>query len=252
MNEIDLKNRVAVITGAASGIGYATAERMLKSGAHVDIWDLHQDRVEAAVSQLSTAGSCTGRSVDVSKNADVQVAAKAAIEALGRVDILVNNAGVADIAPLSETTEEVWRRNISVNLDSVFYCTRAFVSGMVERGWGRVVNVTSVAGKEGNVFQCAYSAAKGGVIAFTKTIGKELATTGVTVNAVAPTVFDTPFARAIIQANPETLQPIVAKIPMQRMGHVDEAAAMIAWIASEDCSFTTAFTFDLSGGRSTY
>ena len=254
MNAYDLGGRTAVITGGASGIGYATAERFLQSGARVQIWDLDEERLTIACDTLSAGGTVvTQQCVDVSDHRAVGDAAARSQEALGPVDILFNCAGVTlEVCPMIEMSLDAWHRNISVNLNSLFYCSRVFAPSMIQRRWGRIVNVASMAGKEGNAFFAAYSAAKGGAIAFTKSLGKELATSGVTVNAIAPALFDTPLARSATAGNPAALEAMRDKIPMRRLGRVEEAAAMVSWLVSDECSFTTGFTFDLSGGRATY
>lgn len=253
MNSIDLAGRTSVITGGGSGIGLASARRFLESGARVELWGRDGDKLREAATSLADRGTVTWRAVDVADHAAVQRAADEAQRELGQVDILFNNAGVAlEVCPMIEMSLDAWHQNIAINLNGVFYACRAFVPAMVRRGWGRVINVSSMAGKDGNAFQSAYSAAKGGVIAFTKSLGKELATSGVTVNAIAPTLFETPLAMATMAKAPAAMQAVIEKIPMRRMGRAEEAAAMAAWIASDDCSFTTGFTFDLSGGRATY
>jgi NAD(P)-dependent dehydrogenase (short-subunit alcohol dehydrogenase family) len=253
MNSIDLAGRAAVVTGGGSGIGLASAKRFLESGARVDLWGRDPAKLEKAAAALGGLGPVTWRAVDVSDHVAVQQAALEAQAALGQVDILFNNAGVAlEVCPMVEMSLDDWHQNIAINLHSVFYCCRAFVPEMIRRGWGRIINVSSMAGKDGNAFQSAYSAAKGGVIAFTKSLGKELATSGVTVNAIAPTLFETPLAMATMAQAPDAMKAVIEKIPMRRIGRADEAAAMVAWLASDECSFTTGFTFDLSGGRATY
>lgn len=253
MNTIDLTGRTAVITGGGSGIGLATAAQMLRSGARVELWGRDLDRLNSAASELNAPGRVSVASVDVGNAVAVQQAAEDAMHRLGAVDILVNNAGITPgICPMAEVSLEAWRENMAVNLDAVFFTCRAFVPAMVSRRWGRVINVSSMAAKEGNPFQTAYSAAKAGVIAFTKSLAKEIGTTDVTVNAVAPTLFQTPLLDWARRENPRAMQVALEKIPMQRIGRPEEAAALITWVASDQCSFTTGFTFDLSGGRATY
>jgi len=253
MNAIDLAGHIAVVTGGGSGIGLAAARRFLGSGARVELWGRDAAKLASAAASLASPDRVTWRAVDVSDHGAVAEAAIASKAALGHVDILLNNAGVAlEVCPMVDMSLEAWHQNIAINLHGVFYCCRAFAPAMIERGWGRIINVSSMAGKDGNPLQSAYSAAKGGVIAFTKSLGKELATSGVTVDAIAPTLFETPLAMATMAEAPAAMQAVIEKIPMRRMGRADEAAAMAAGLASDDCSFTTGFTFDLSGGRATY
>lgn len=253
MNTYDLHGRTAVITGGGSGIGLATAELFLKSGARVEIWGRDTAKLEEACRTLAPWGEVSWSSVDVSSWDAVREAGEATLRRLERVDILFNNAGHAlRVGPMLEQEPEEWRASIGVNLDSAFYCCKVFAPQMIRNGYGRIINTSSVAGKEGNPMQAAYSAAKAGLIGMTKAFAKELAQTGVLVNAITPTVFDTPLVQATIAAAPGPMEASLAKIPMKRMGLPAEAAAMVAWLASEDCSFCTGVAFDLSGGRLTY
>lgn len=252
MNQIDLNGRVAVVTGGGSGIGYACAERFLRSGATVELWGRNPAKLVDASAALLTLGTVTTQVVDVSQWEAVDAAAQRTLARHGKVDILFNCAGTTETGPALKMPIEAWRESIAVNLDGTFYCCRAFGPSMVDRGYGRIINTSSMAGKEGNASQAAYSSAKAGVIAFTKALAKELVANGVIVNAIAPTLFDTPLAQATLKGAPEAMKIAFDKIPMRRMGRPEEAAAMVAWLASEECSFTTGFTFDLSGGRATY
>jgi 3-oxoacyl-[acyl-carrier protein] reductase len=250
MNRIDLKGRVAVITGGAQGIGYAAAERMLQSGASVVLWDIDAARLASAADALAKFGTVSTSIVELSLEADVAAAAEDAVEAHGRIDILVNNAGITGgNAPTWELSPEVWRRVIDVNLVGPFLTCRAVVPQMIQQGYGRIVNIASVAGKEGNPNASHYSASKAGLIALTKSLAKELATKGVLVNAVSPAAAKTAIFDSM---TPQHIEFMLSKIPMARFLEVREAAAMIAWLASEECSFSTGAVFDLSGGRATY
>jgi 2-dehydro-3-deoxy-L-rhamnonate dehydrogenase (NAD+) len=248
MNSIDLKNRVAVITGGAQGIGYAVAERFIASGAKVVLWDIDAALLAEAQSALGTAASTT--SVELTDANAVGAATAAAIATHGRIDILVNNAGITGgNAPTWELTPEMWRRTIDVNLVAPYLTCHAIVPAMMKQGYGRIVNVASVAGKEGNPNASHYSASKAGLIALTKSLAKELAMKGIIVNAVSPAAAKT----AIFdQMKPEFIDYMLSKIPMGRFVEPHEIAAAIAWLASEDCSFTTGSVLDLSGGRATY
>ncbi len=250
MNTIDLTGRTAVVTGAARGIGYAIAERLLASGARLSLWDVDAAATTEAAGALSRQGEVQAEVVDVTDDASVQSAARSALGYYGAIDILVNNAGIAGGSkPSWEFTPEEWRRVVDVDLTGVFLCCRAVVPPMRQRGYGRIVNIASIAGKEGNPNAAHYSAAKAGVIAFTKSLGKELATSGVLVNCVTPAVIETDILQ---QLTPQHVEYMLSKIPMGRFGKKEEAAALVAWLCSEDCSFTTAGVFDLSGGRATY
>ena len=253
MNQIDLQGRVAVITGGAQGIGYAAAERMLQSGASVVLWDIDAARLAAAedvLAKLGAAGKVTASIVELSLDADVAAATVEAVKAHGRIDILVNNAGITGgNGPTWELSPDVWRRVIDVNLVGPFLTCRAVVPQMIKQGYGRIVNIASVAGKEGNPNASHYSASKAGLIALTKSLAKELATKGVLVNAVAPAAAKTAIFDSM---TPQHIEFMLSKNPMARFLEVGEAAAMIAWLASEECSFSTGAVFDLSGGRATY
>lgn len=250
MNTIDLKGRKAVVTGGARGIGYAIAERLLVSGAAVSLWDVDAEALEVASRALAHLGEVHHAVVDVTKASSVQAQTEVTLSRFGTIDILVNNAGIA--GPNKKTWEyapEEWQTVLGVDLTGVFLCCRALVPGMIATGYGRIVNIASIAGKEGNPNASAYSAAKAGVIALTKSLGKELAQTGIVVNCVTPAAVATDIFK---QMSDEHIQYMLAKIPMGRFGHTTEVAAMVAWLCSEECSFTTGGVFDLSGGRATY
>jgi 2-dehydro-3-deoxy-L-rhamnonate dehydrogenase (NAD+) len=247
---IDISGHTAVVTGGARGIGYACAERLLQSGAVVVLWDLDQTALGAATNRLSAAGSVRAQPVDVSNAASVEAASRETIRATGKVDILVNNAGIT--GPNNTTWEyppQDWRKVIDVDLVGPFLCSRALVPGMIGRGYGRIVNIASIAGKEGNPNASAYSAAKAGLIGLTKSMGKELATSGVLVNCVTPAAAQTELFQQMTQ---EHVQYMLSKIPINRFIKVEEIAALVAWLASPECSFSTGAVFDLSGGRATY
>jgi 2-dehydro-3-deoxy-L-rhamnonate dehydrogenase (NAD+) len=250
MNQLDLKNRLAIITGGARGIGYAIARRALVSGAAVALWDVDGDRLESARRELSTHGRVSGERVDITDERSVAAAAAATMATHGRIDILVNNAGITGGNGLTwELDPDVWRRVIDVNLIGCFLVCRAVIPNLIRNGYGRIVNVASIAGKEGNPTASHYSASKAGVIGLTKSLGKELATTNILVNCVTPAAANT---EIFAQMKPEHIEYMRSKIPMGRFVEVDEVAALICWLASEDCSFSTGGVFDISGGRATY
>ena len=246
MNSYDFDDQVAVITGGAQGIGYAVAKRMIENGAKVAIWDFDTDLAQASASELgATALHC-----DVSDWDSVQAAAEQTERQLGRIDVLVNSAGVAGAnAVVEEYPIEEWNKIMSVNLNGTFHTNRAVIAGMKHRGYGRIVNIASIAGKEGNPNASAYSASKAGVIALTKSLGKEAADFNIGVNCVTPAA-----ARTAIfdQMSEEHINYMLSKIPRNRFVDVAEVANMICWIASAENAFTTGAVFDLSGGRATY
>jgi NAD(P)-dependent dehydrogenase (short-subunit alcohol dehydrogenase family) len=250
MNQIDLQNRAAIVTGGARGIGRAITERLLASGARVSIWDVDAASLEQASVELSSAGTVHTATVNLTDFDSVCAAAQDTASALGKLDILVNNAGITGgNAKTWEINPADWRRVMDVNLNGVFYACHAVVPHLLKNGYGRIVNIASIAGKEGNPNAAHYSASKAAVIALTKSLGKELATSGITVNAVAPAVIATDILAQMTQSH---IDYMLSKIPMGRFGKKEEAAALVAWLCSEDCSFTTGAVFDLSGGRATY
>jgi 3-oxoacyl-[acyl-carrier protein] reductase len=246
MNRIDLENRVAVVTGGAQGIGYAVAERLAASGARIQLWDRDAALVEEAAAALGASFAV----VDQTDLAGVERATAALEAEAGRIDILIANAGIAGpTMPVVDFDPAVWRQVIDVNLTGVFHLARSILPGMLARDYGRIVAVASIAGKEGNPNAAAYSASKAGVIALTKSLGKETAGRNVAVNCVTPAAART---RIFEQITQEHIDYILARIPRGRFLEVNEAAAMIAWLVSEENSFTTGAVFDLSGGRATY
>lgn len=241
------QGRNAIITGAASGSGKAVAHRIVQEGGAVALWDL--DPAALATAKVETGAKLTV-AVDVSNHAEVTRAAATSHEALGHLDLLVCSAGITGATvPVKDFPVESWQRVIDINLNGVFYCCRAVVPYLLQNGYGRIVNVSSVAGKEGNPNASAYSAAKAGVLGFTKSLGKELATSGILVNAVTPATFKSPLLAQMPQSQIDYMK---SKIPMGRLGEVEEVTALICWLLSEECSFSTAAAFDISGGRTTY
>jgi 3-oxoacyl-[acyl-carrier protein] reductase len=249
-NKISLDGRVAVVTGGAQGIGRAVVERFLDSGATVAIWDHDKALADKTAGELKGRGSVQAFAVDLTKLAEVERAYAETVKALKRVDILVNNAGIA--GPNVKTWEydpKAWAQVMSVNLDTQFFCCRTVVPGMIAQNYGRIVNVASIAGKEGNPNAPAYSASKAAVIALTKSLGKELATYDIAVNCVTPAAAKTAIFDQMTQSH---IDFMLSKIPRGRFVTVQEVAALIAFCASQDCSFTTGAVFDISGGRATY
>ena len=250
MNSIDLKGRTAVITGGAQGIGLAIAERFLTSGAAVMLWDIDAARLAEAATALAGKGSVATGLVELTDDDSVAQATRAAKAWNGRVDVLVNNAGITGgNAKTWELDPAVWRRVIEVNLIGPYLTSRHVAPLMAEQGYGRIVNIASVAGKEGNPNASHYSASKAGLIALTKSLAKEVATKGILVNAITPAVAKTAMFEQMTQAH---IDYMLGKITMGRFLEVEEIAAMVAWLASEDCSFSTGAVFDITGGRATY
>jgi NAD(P)-dependent dehydrogenase (short-subunit alcohol dehydrogenase family) len=250
MNRIDLQNRHAIVTGGAQGIGLAVAERLLSSGASVTLWDRDADLLTSAVRELAGGGTVDAVTADVTDARSVDTAAAATAEKFGKIDILIANAGIS--GPNLKTWEypvDVWKAIIEVDLIGVFLSCRAVIPFMLRQRYGRIVNVASVAGKEGNPNASGYSAAKAGVIAFTKSLGKEVADQNIAVNCITPAAART---RIFDQISQEHIDYMLSKIPRGRFLEVAEIAAMVAWMVSEENSFTTGAVFDLSGGRATY
>lgn len=246
-NAIDLKDKTAVVTGGAQGIGYAVAKRFTESGARVALWD--RDEALANEAAKTLPGSIVVK-VEQADFASVSAAAKATLDQFGRIDILVNNAGIAgSTMPVTEYPVDHWKEIIDIDLNGVFYCCKAVVPSMIAHKYGRIVNIASIAGKEGNPNASAYSAAKAGVIALTKSLGKELAVHDIAVNAVTPAAAKT---KIFDQMSQQHIDYMLSRIPRGRFLKVEEAANMIVWLVSAENSFTTGAVFDLSGGRATY
>ena len=239
-NDHRFSGRVAFVTGAASGIGASATRRLLLEGAKVATFDLNDSEVEGAL-------ALTG---DVSASADVNTAVATATAELGPIDVLVCSAGISgNSLRTHDVSDGEWKKVMAINADGVFWCNRAVAPGMAQRGYGRIVNVASIAGKEGNPMAAAYSASKAAVIALTKAVGKDFARTGVSVNCIAPAVIETAMLGDMSQ---EHIDYMVERIPMDRMGKAEEVAALICWLASEECSFSTGATYDISGGRAVF
>ena len=247
-NNIDLKGRVAIVTGGAQGLGFAIAERLAQSGADVCIWDINQDAIDDAVNKLP--GAPAGVMCNVADENSVADAVAETKDKLGKIDITVNNAGISGPNTTSwKYPVDEWRKVIDVNLTGTFLVSSAVIPAMLDNDYGRIVNIASVAGKDGNPKAPAYSASKAGIIGLTKVLGKELALTNVMVNCVTPAAVRTSIFDQMTQ---DHIDYMLSKIPMNRFGLAEEIAAMVAWLSSEDCSFSTGGVFDLSGGRSTY
>lgn len=240
------QNRKAVVTGGASGLGKAVAARIVAEGGEVVLWDF-SERLGIAETEVGAKGAFN---LDVSKPSDVSAVTQETAKMLGKIDVLVNSAGITGATlPMWEFPVDSWLRVMDVNLNGLFYCCREVVPHMQKNGYGRIVNIASVAGKEGNPSASAYSASKAGVIGLTKSLGKELAGKGVIVNALTPATFESPILNQLPSSQVEYMR---SKIPMGRLGLIEESAAMVTFMASEECSFTTASVFDTSGGRTTY
>jgi NAD(P)-dependent dehydrogenase (short-subunit alcohol dehydrogenase family) len=247
-NKIDLNGRIAVVTGGAQGFGRAITERFVESGARVAIWDFDQALAEKTAQEIGNAVSAF--KVDVSDLAAVEASRDATLKAFGKIDILVNNAGITgNNKPVWDIDLDDWRKVMRVNLDGPFICSKAIVPAMIDKKYGRIVNIASIAGKEGNPNAAHYSASKAGVIALTKSLGKELAAHDIHVNAVTPAAAKTAIFNQMTQQH---IDFMLSKIPKNRFVLVEELAAMVAWLASEDCAFSTGAVFDISGGRATY
>jgi 3-oxoacyl-[acyl-carrier protein] reductase len=250
LNRIELEGRAAIVTGGAQGIGLAIAQRLLSSGARVSIWDANEQELTKAVASLKALGNVDGELVDVTSASRVEAAHRNSLARLGKIDILVANAGIA--GPNHKTWDypiDAWREVLEINLTGIFLCCKTVLPQMLEHNYGRIVNVASIAGKEGNPNASAYSASKAGVVALTKSLGKETANKNIAVNCITPAAART---RIFEQMTQEHIDFMLSKIPRARFLEVQEIAAMVAWLVSEENSFTTGAVFDLSGGRATY
>ena len=249
MINFDLSNRVAVVTGGAQGFGFAISERFIKSGAKVIIWDIDKKATEEAIEKLNSK-ECSYQLVDVTNFDEIKKSLSDIETKYGKIDIFINNAGIAGKnTTVAEYPIEEWKKVIELNLDAVFYCCKAVVPFMDKNNYGRIVNIASIAGKEGNPNASAYSTSKAGVIGLTKSLGKELALKNIAVNCVTPAAAKT---RIFDQMTEEHINYMLSKIPRNKFAKVEELASLVAWLASEENSFSTAAVFDLSGGRATY
>jgi 2-dehydro-3-deoxy-L-rhamnonate dehydrogenase (NAD+) len=250
LNQLDLNGRVAIVTGGARGIGYAVARRILLSGGAVSLWDVDQDALEQTRADLSSLGDVGCAAVELTSESEINSAVQNTLKRFGKIDIVINNAGITGgNKPTWELDPAIWRRVIEVNLVAPFLLCHAVVPSLLANGYGRIVNVASVAGKEGNPNASHYSASKAGLIGLTKSLAKELATKNILVNCVTPAAAKTDIFRQMKQ---EHIDYMLSKIPMNRFVEPDEVAALICWLASEECSFSTGAVFDVSGGRATY
>jgi len=250
MNKFDFKGRVAVVTGAGRGLGLAITERLLDGGAAVSMWDMDGTVLDAESRRLAAKGKIHAVVVDVVDELQVGMAAKSTLAKLGRIDILVNNAGIS--GPVRRSWEyplEEWRKVMAVNVDGVYLCSRAVIPIMLAEKYGRIVNLASIAGKNGSPYFAPYSTSKAAVIGLTKSMGKDLAKDGVIVNCIAPTAVGTDMLKAFPQ---KLVDAMIEQTPMGRMANAEELSSMVAWMCSEECSFTTGGVFDISGGRATY
>ena len=249
MIEFDLKNRVAIITGGAQGFGLAISKRIIQSGGKVVIWDIDDVVAEAAVKEVAS-NDLSYKKVDVTRFVEIEKALSETEDELGKIDIFVNNAGITGVnAKVWDYPLDEWNKVIELDLNSTFYCCKAVVPHMIKNDYGRIVNISSIAGKEGNPNASAYSTAKAGVIGFTKSLGKELADKNIAVNCVTPAAAKT---RIFDQMTQEHIDYMLSKIPRNRFAKVDELASLVCWLSCEENSFTTSAVFDLSGGRATY
>ena len=249
MINFDLNNRVAIVTGGAQGFGLAITERFIKSGAKVVIWDIDENEAKKALSKINSE-NCSNQKVDVTNFQDIQDNIKKVEKEFGKIDIFINNAGMTGMnAKVWDYPVDEWKKVLDLDLNSIFYCCKAVVPIMIKNNYGRIINISSIAGKEGNPNASAYSAAKAAVIGLTKSLGKELADKNIAVNCVTPAAAKT---RIFDQMTQEHIDYMLSKIPRNRFAKVNELASLVTWLASEENSFSTAAVFDLSGGRATY
>ena len=249
MNNFDLNNKVAIVTGGAQGFGFAITEKFLASGAKVLIWDIDEKEANDALKKLNNE-NCSYQKVDVNNFNDIEKTLKQIESSHGKIDIFINNAGITGMnATIADYPTDEWEKVINLNLNAVFYCCKAVVPYMIKQNYGRIVNISSIAGKEGNPNAGAYSTSKAGVIGLTKSLGKELAQKNIAVNCVTPAAAKT---RIFDQMTKEHIDYMLSKIPRNKFAKVEELASLVAWLSSEENSFSTAAVFDLSGGRATY